>query len=44
MNPAISIKESLISTQTFLSESSEISALNLIEGAKRALHKIIIAK
>jgi hypothetical protein len=44
MNPAISIKESLISTQTFLSENSEISALNLIEGAKRALHKIIIAK
>jgi hypothetical protein len=44
MNPTISIKESLISTQTFLSESSEISALNLIEGAKRALHKIIIAK
>ena len=44
MNPTISIKESLISTQTFLSENSEISALNLIDGAKRALHKIIIAK
>jgi hypothetical protein len=44
MNPTISVKQSLISTQTFLSESSEISALNLIEGAKRALHKIIIAK
>ena len=44
MNPTISIKESLISTGKFLSESTEIPALNLIDAAKRALYKIIVVK
>jgi hypothetical protein len=44
MNPAISIKESLISTGRYLSDSTEIPALNLIDAAKRALYKIIVVK
>ena len=44
MNPTISIKESLISTQNLLGEDSEIPKLSLINGAKRALHKITGAK
>jgi hypothetical protein len=44
MNPTISIKESLISTGKFLTESTEIPALNLIDAAKRALYKIIVVK
>ena len=44
MNPTISIKESLISTGKFLSDSTEIPALNLIDAAKRALYKIIVVK
>ena len=44
MNPTISIKESLISTVKFLSDSTEIPALNLIDAAKRALYKIIVVK
>jgi hypothetical protein len=44
MNPTISIKESLISTGRYLSESTEITALILIDAAKRALYKIIVVK
>jgi hypothetical protein len=44
MNPTISVKESLISTQNLLGENSEILTLSLINGAKRALYKIIVAK
>jgi hypothetical protein len=44
MNPTISIKESLISTGRYLSDSTEIPALNLIDAAKRALYKIIVVK
>jgi hypothetical protein len=44
MNPTISIKESLISSGKFLTESTEIPALNLIDAAKRALYKIIVVK
>jgi len=44
MNTTISIKESLISTGKFLSNSTEIPALNLIDAAKRALYKIIVVK
>jgi hypothetical protein len=44
MNPTISVKESLISTQNLLGEDSEKPTLNLTNGAKRALHKIIVAK
>jgi hypothetical protein len=44
MNPTISIKESLISTGRYLSDSTEIPALNLIDAAKRALCKIIVVK
>jgi DNA repair exonuclease SbcCD ATPase subunit len=44
MNPTISIEESLISTGKFLSDSTEIPALNLIDAAKRALYKVIVVK
>jgi len=44
MNPTISIKESLISTGRYFSDSTEIPALNLIDAAKRALYKIIVVK
>ena len=44
MNPTISIKESLISTGKFLTDSTEIPALILIDAAKRALYKIIVVK
>jgi DNA-binding transcriptional MerR regulator len=44
MNPTISVEESLISTQNLLGENSEIHTLSLINGAKRALHKIIVSK
>ena len=44
MNPTISVEESLISTQNLLGENSEIHTLSLINGAKMALHKIIVAK
>ena len=44
MNPTITIKESLISTGRYLSDSTEIPALVLIDAAKRALNKIIVVK
>ena len=44
MNPTITIKESLISTGRYLSDSTEIPALVLIDAAKRALYKIIVVK
>jgi len=44
MNPTISIRESSISSNNFLAENSEIPALNLIEGAKKALDKVILVK
>jgi len=44
MNPTISIKESLLSNVKFLTESTEIPALNLIDAAKRALYKITVVK
>jgi predicted nucleic acid-binding Zn-ribbon protein len=44
MNPTISMKESSISTQGILGENSEIPAINLINGAKKALDKVIVSK
>ena len=44
MNPTITLKESLIITERYLMESSEIPALNLIEATKRALHKVMVVR
>jgi hypothetical protein len=44
INPTISVRESLISTERMLGEYSEIPALNLINGAKKALDKVIVVK
>jgi ribosome-binding protein aMBF1 (putative translation factor) len=41
INPTISVRESLISTERMLGEYSQIPALNLINGAKKALDKVI---
>ena len=43
MNPTISVRESSISPGSMLVEHSEIPAINLINGAKKALDKVIIA-
>ncbi|MBV9177220.1 MAG: hypothetical protein JO297_09290 [Nitrososphaeraceae archaeon] len=42
INPTISMKESSISTERVLGEYSEIPAINLINGAKKALDKVIV--
>ena len=44
MNPTISMKESSISSGNMLMEYNEIPALNLINGAKKALDKVIVSK
>lgn len=44
INPTISVKESLISTERMLGEYSEIPTINLINGAKKALDKVILVK
>jgi hypothetical protein len=44
MNPTISVKESSISPGNMLMEYNEIPALNLINGAKKALDKVIVSK
>jgi hypothetical protein len=44
MNPTISVRESSISSERMLGEYSEIPALNLINGAKKALDKVILVQ
>jgi hypothetical protein len=43
MNPTISLREWSISANNYMIENSEISAINLINGAKKALDKVIVA-